>query len=53
MNLIFLQMRKGALGEGKPGWALTFNFQHSFSTLGGVGGAFENFPTSFRTECLV
>lgn len=27
MNLIFLQMRKGALGEEKPGWALTFNFQ--------------------------
>lgn len=27
MNLIFLQMRKGALREEKPGWALTFNFQ--------------------------
>lgn len=27
MNLIFLQMRKGALREEKPGWALTSNFQ--------------------------
>lgn len=27
MKLIFLQMRKGALREEKPGWALTFNFQ--------------------------
>lgn len=26
-ELIFLQMRKGALREGKLGWALTFNFQ--------------------------